>query len=83
MLGGVAGPKGRALIRFSQGGKQGAVQFLRAARWRDWRIWRRNFDAVWDDPRKREALLTLLTRIEEIEEVNGASGHHVTVGRNP
>jgi len=32
-------------------------------------------------PRKREALLRLLARTESIEEVNGASGHHITVGR--
>jgi SAM-dependent methyltransferase len=41
----------------------------------------KDFDAVWGDPQKRSILLELLTRTEGIEEVNGASAHHITVGR--
>jgi ubiquinone/menaquinone biosynthesis C-methylase UbiE len=41
----------------------------------------KDFDAVWGDPQKRETLLRLIARTGDIEEVNGASGHHVTVGR--
>lgn len=41
----------------------------------------KDFEAVWGDPQKRSILLELLTRTEGIEEVNGASAHHITVGR--
>jgi SAM-dependent methyltransferase len=43
----------------------------------------RDFDALWHDPRKRNILLDMLARTEGIEEVNGASFHHLTVGRKP
>ncbi|MGA7622029.1 MAG: class I SAM-dependent methyltransferase [Candidatus Acidiferrales bacterium] len=39
----------------------------------------RDFDSLWSDPQKRGRLLDLLTRTEEIEEVNGASAHHISV----
>lgn len=42
-----------------------------------------DFDALWTDSTKRSRLLDLLTRAEAIEEVNGASAHHITVGRKP
>jgi len=41
----------------------------------------KDFDAVWGDPQKRETLLRLMARTEHIEELNGASAHHITVGR--
>lgn len=41
----------------------------------------RDFESLWGDPQKRSILLELLTRTEGIEEVNGASAHHITVGR--
>ena len=41
----------------------------------------KDFDAVWGDPQKRSILLELITRTEGIEEVTGASAHHITVGR--
>jgi ubiquinone/menaquinone biosynthesis C-methylase UbiE len=40
----------------------------------------REFDSLWNDPRNRSSLLELLTRTEEIEEVNGASAHYLSVG---
>lgn len=43
----------------------------------------KDFEAVWSDARKRSILLDLLDRVESIEEVNGASAHHITVGRKP
>jgi hypothetical protein len=39
-----------------------------------------DFDSLWSDPRKRSTLLELLARTEGIEEVNGASAHHLSVG---
>ena len=44
------------------------------------RILARDFDSLWNDPRKRSTLLELLARTEGIEEVNGASAHHLSVG---
>jgi ubiquinone/menaquinone biosynthesis C-methylase UbiE len=41
----------------------------------------RDFDALWRDSNKRTVLLDMLARTEGIEEVNGASFHHMTVGR--
>jgi SAM-dependent methyltransferase len=43
-------------------------------------ILERDFDAFWSDPGKRSVLLDLLARTEEIEEVNGASTHYMSVG---
>jgi SAM-dependent methyltransferase len=43
----------------------------------------RDFDALWHDSQKRTILLEMLARTEGIEEVNGASFHHLTVGRKP
>jgi SAM-dependent methyltransferase len=43
----------------------------------------RDFDALWRDFHKRTVLLDMLARTEAIEEVNGASFHHMTVGRKP
>jgi ubiquinone/menaquinone biosynthesis C-methylase UbiE len=40
----------------------------------------RDFDALWSDLQKRTSLLALLARTEGIEEVNGASAHHISVG---
>ena len=40
----------------------------------------RDFDSLWTDTRKRSSLLELLARTEGIEEVNGASAHHLSVG---
>ena len=40
----------------------------------------RDFDSLWNDPRKRSTVLELLARTEGIEEVNGASAHHLSVG---
>jgi len=40
----------------------------------------RDFDSLWRDPRKRGTLLDILARTEGIEEVNGASAHHLSVG---
>jgi hypothetical protein len=40
----------------------------------------RDFNSFWSDPRKRSTLLELLARTEGIEEVNGASAHHLSVG---
>jgi hypothetical protein len=40
----------------------------------------RDFDSLWSDPHKRSILLELLARTEGIEEVNGASAHHMSVG---
>ena len=39
-----------------------------------------DFDSVWSDLQKRNSLLELLARTEGIEEVNGASAHHISVG---
>jgi ubiquinone/menaquinone biosynthesis C-methylase UbiE len=39
-----------------------------------------DFDPLWSDPRKRSTLLELLACTEEIEEVNGASAHYMSVG---
>ena len=39
-----------------------------------------DFDSVWSDLQKRNSLLELLARTEGIEEVNGASAHHMSVG---
>jgi SAM-dependent methyltransferase len=39
-----------------------------------------DFDSLWRDPGKRSSVLELLARTEGIEEVNGASTHHMTVG---
>jgi len=41
----------------------------------------RDFDSLWNDSQKRSSLLELLARTEGIEEVNGASAHHISVGR--
>jgi hypothetical protein len=41
----------------------------------------KDFDALWSDPRKRSIFLELLDRTEGIEEVNGASARHITVGK--
>jgi ubiquinone/menaquinone biosynthesis C-methylase UbiE len=41
----------------------------------------KDFDSLWRDSRKRTTLLDMLARTEGIEEVNGASFHHMTVGR--
>ena len=43
----------------------------------------KEFDSLWRDPRKRNILLDMLARTEGIEEVNGASFHHLTVGKKP
>lgn len=43
----------------------------------------RDFDALWRDSNKRTVLLDMLARTEDMEEVNGASFHHMTVGRKP
>jgi ubiquinone/menaquinone biosynthesis C-methylase UbiE len=40
----------------------------------------RDFDSLWNDSQKRSSLLELLARTEAIEEVNGASAHHISVG---
>jgi len=40
----------------------------------------RDFDSLWSDARQRSILMNLLARTEEIEEVNGASAHHISVG---
>jgi hypothetical protein len=39
-----------------------------------------HFDSVWSDLQKRNSLLELLARTEGIDEVNGASAHHMSVG---
>ena len=41
----------------------------------------KDFDSLWSDPQKRTVLLDLLARTEGMEEVSGASFHHLTVGR--
>jgi hypothetical protein len=41
----------------------------------------RDFDSLWDDPGRKSSLLELLVRTEEIEEVNGASAHYMSVGK--
>jgi len=41
----------------------------------------RDFDSLWNDSHKISSLLELLARTEGIEEVNGASAHHISVGR--
>jgi len=41
----------------------------------------RDFDALWSDSRKRSRLLDLLALTEGVGDVNGASGHYITVGR--
>jgi ubiquinone/menaquinone biosynthesis C-methylase UbiE len=43
----------------------------------------KDFDSLWRDSRKRTTLLDMLARTEGIEEVNGASFHHLAVGRKP
>jgi len=40
----------------------------------------RDFDSLWSDARQRSILMNLLARTEGIEEVNGASAHHISVG---
>jgi len=40
----------------------------------------RDFDSLWSDSRKRRSLLELLAHTERVEEVNGASAHHISVG---
>jgi ubiquinone/menaquinone biosynthesis C-methylase UbiE len=40
----------------------------------------RDFDSLWSDSQKRRNLLQLLARTERVEEVNGASAHHISVG---
>ena len=49
-------------------------------RLKDWGILARDFDSLWSDARQRSILMNLLARAEEIEEVNGASAHHISVG---
>jgi ubiquinone/menaquinone biosynthesis C-methylase UbiE len=40
----------------------------------------RHFDSLWSDSQKRSGLLELLARTDGIEEVNGASAHHISAG---
>ncbi len=45
--------------------------------------WLQNFDAMWDDPGKREWILHVARRLESEETLLGISAHLMAVGRKP